>query len=98
MKQRARDTYVEANGLGAELSTGLDPTEYQRSAQYSLDGWGTSTGRTEIVLEEFLDAVAMQDHRPFCVLRLHPKNDISQFTAYLPEFDQVSQRERGLEV
>jgi hypothetical protein len=84
--------------FAAELSTGLDPDDYVRSDGYTLTGRGDSVGRTEIVLEEFLDAVALQEPRPYCVLRLHPKNDPAQFTPYIPEFQQVSQKEQALEM
>jgi hypothetical protein len=84
--------------FAAELSTGLDPREWRRSAEYTLTGRGHSAGRTEIVMEEFLDAVGRLPERPFCVLRLHPKNELQQFKAYLTEFDQVSQAEYPLEV
>lgn len=74
----------------AEISTGLDPREYQRSAAYTLHGYGTSTGRTAVVLEEFLEAVKVLHPRPYLVLRLHPKNTLREFTPYLPAFDAVS--------
>ena len=84
--------------FAAELSTGLDPADYRRGQAYTLDGRGESAGRTEIVMEEFLDAASLLTPRPYCVLRLHPKNDVVQFAAYIPEFQQVSQDEPALEV
>lgn len=84
--------------FAAELSTGLDAAEYRRSGSYTLDGRGESSGRTQVVIEEFLDAVAGIDPRPYCVLRLHPKNAADEFAAYLTDFQQVSQAEPALEM
>jgi hypothetical protein len=74
----------------AEVSTGLNPSQYQRSSAYTLTGRGTSPERTAVVLEEFLDAMALLSPRPYLVLRLHPKNTPDEFAAYLPAFDLVS--------
>jgi hypothetical protein len=82
----------------AEVSTGLNPGQYRCSEQYTLPGRGGSSGRTEIVLEEFLDAVSFIKPRPYLVLRLHPKNIIDEFTAYLQEFDAVSSGGNPLEL
>lgn len=84
--------------FAADLSTGLDPADYRRSAEYTLAGRGGSDGRTEIVLEEFLDAVAPYRDRLHCVMRLHPKHDLAALQEYAGEFDQVSQAEPSLEV
>ncbi len=74
----------------SEVSTGLNEAQYRRSADYTLTGRGKSEGRTEIVIEEFLDAVRLMKQRPTLVLRLHPKNTSEEFSGYLREFDQVS--------
>ena len=84
--------------FAADLSTGLDPADYRRSAQYTLTGRGESTGRTEVVLEEFLDALSPYRDRTHCVMRLHPKHDVAELQAYIAEFDQVSQTEPSLDV
>lgn len=84
--------------FAAEPSTGLDPSEYRQSSAYQLEGRGQSRDRTEIVLEEFLDALTGTDPRPYIVLRLHPKNRASEFDAYLSEIDQVSQDEPALDL
>jgi hypothetical protein len=77
----------------AELSNGLVPSEFERSAEYSLTGTGSSRGRTEIVIEELL--LALQPVRPsiYLVLRLHPKNETADFSSYRPAFDAVSKTE-----
>lgn len=82
----------------AEVSTGLSPQQFQRSAEYTLTGWGTSTGRTEIVLEELLDAVELVKPKPYFVLRLHPKNTLDEFRAYLDKLDLVSKGVSPLEL
>lgn len=84
--------------FAADLSTGLDPAEFRRSPAYTLTGRGESTGRTEVVLEEFLDAVPPYRERVHCVLRLHPKHHLAELRDYAREFDQVSQAEPSLDV
>lgn len=75
----------------AEVSTGLNPEQYRRSAEYTLSGTGQSDRRTDIVIEELLLAVESLSERPFLVLRLHPKNTVGEFSAYLDAFDAFSQ-------
>lgn len=84
--------------LVSELSSGLDPSQYRKSASYTLVGRGCAVGRTEIVMEEFLDAAADLNPKPWKVLRLHPKNTETEFVAYMGEFDQVSRAESSLEL
>ncbi len=76
--------------FAAEISSGLDPTQYRKRPEYTLSGRGTSQARTEIVLEEFLDAVAGIRPRPYLVLRLHPKNEPGELDGYRTAFDHVS--------
>ncbi len=57
--------------------------------EYTLTGRGTSTGRTEILFEEFLDAIQAVTPRPYLVLRPHPKNTPDDYVAYLSGFDLV---------
>ena len=74
----------------AELSDGLDPKQFRRHEGYTLVGRGSSDKRTDVVLEEVLDAVNRIAPRPYFVLRLHPKNGLQEFTAYKNEIDYVS--------
>ena len=74
----------------AEVSTGLEPMQFQRSSKYSLHGTGQSNARTDVVLEEFLLAAAQISPAPYLVLRLHPKNTHEEFAAYEADFDLVS--------
>lgn len=78
----------------SEVSTGLAPEQYQRSPEYTLVGRGASNGRTEIVVEEILNAieqlVAEGLPRPYMVLRLHPKETVLDLGNLLNSFDEVS--------
>lgn len=76
--------------FASEISTGLDPDQYRRSPAYTLTGNGRSQGRTEIVLDEFLEAAAGLSPKPWMVLRLHPKQGPEEIQAYLAAFDAVS--------
>jgi hypothetical protein len=84
--------------FAAEVSGGLDPQQFQRTSEYLLTGGGDSCGRTEIVIEEFLRALAPLRDRTFLVLRLHPKNTPSDFSPYLTAFDAVSKMEPSIEL
>lgn len=74
----------------AERSDGIDPSEFRRSSEYTLHGRGGSDLRTDIVIEEFLNATAGLEPSPYRVLRLHPKNNSDEFTRFELEFDSVS--------
>jgi hypothetical protein len=76
--------------FAAEVSTGLNPGQYRRSSEYTLKGVPESIGRTEVVLDEFIRAVVTLSQRPYLVLRLHPKNEVSEFQRYLKAFDHLS--------
>ncbi len=82
----------------SELSTGLCPEQFRRSPAYTLKGRGERDGRTEIVLEEFLDALAESSKPVYRVLRLHPKNTRAELVPYLKEFDLVSDSGSPLEL
>ena len=78
----------------SEISTGLDPMQYRRSSEYTLTGRGSADGRTEIVLEELLDALAAvfseTEPAPYLVLRRHPKERETELTEYGGSFDAIS--------
>ena len=82
----------------AERSGGLAAERMVRGPGYSLMGRGGDARRTNIVLEEVLDAVATLSPRPCFVLRLHPKNDPQEFAAYGAEIDLVSRDGSALEL
>ena len=83
----------------SELSTGFDAAQFQRSSEYTLTGRGQRSGRTEIVLEEVIDAVrACRDQNLYLVLRLHPKNTRAELGSLVDEVDHVSEGGMALEV
>jgi hypothetical protein len=84
--------------FAAERSTGLDPAEHRRSADYTLQGRGASVGRTEIVAEEVLDALADVAPSARTVLRLHPKNEPGDLGDLAAEFDVVSATGSSIDV
>ncbi len=75
----------------AELSSGLDEAMFRRSPDYTLHGRGISERRTDIVLEEVIDALAGLTPEPALVLRLHPKTRPADFCRYLVEIAAVSE-------
>lgn len=83
--------------FAAEISGGMDTSEFARSDGYTLTGSGAS-GRTEIVIEEFLSAVAPRRQELHLVLRLHPKQANAELSGYRGAFDAVSQTGLSLEV
>lgn len=82
----------------SEISTGLNHDQYQRSSNYTINGKSTSTGRTEIVIDEFLECVAELPFSPYLVLRLHPKQQSKDLLEYVQHFNFVSSAEPALEV
>lgn len=83
--------------FAAEISGGLGHN-FHRSPDYTLEGRGGRDGRTDIVLEEFLDAVDLLKIKPYLVLRLHPKNTLEELAPYLPGFQKISRSEPPLEL
>lgn len=82
----------------SERSDGLDEQVYVRSPIYTLEGWGGSDRRTNIVLEEFLDAAQAMDVPPYLVLRLHPQDDLEVYAPYMEHIDYVSQGGSAVEL
>lgn len=73
-----------------ETSDGLDPAEFRRNDDYLLRGRGAHDGRTEICLEETIDALAAATPDASLVLRLHPKNETAAFRPYAGEVAAIS--------
>jgi hypothetical protein len=67
-------------------------------SEYTLQGRGNCTDRTEIVIEEFLDAVQTLPQRPYLVLRLHPKDGTDDFRAYAADFNHIDHASSPLEL
>lgn len=57
-----------------------------------------SIGRTEIVLDLFLDEVERFTPRPHLVLRIHPKDLVTDYANYRNRFDDISRHNSPLEV
>lgn len=76
----------------SELSDGVNPQQYHRMPEYTLRGRGDVDGRTEIVLEEVLDALALVPRKPRLIVRLHPKSTQAEFEAWSSEIDGFSER------
>lgn len=68
------------------------------SHEYTLTGWGSSRGRTEIILEEFLTVVQSLSPRPYLILRPHPKDAPDDYRDYLKYFDCVDTKSSPLEL
>ena len=66
--------------------------------EYTMQGRGRSTGRTEIIIEELLGAVQTLPRRPYLVLRLHPKDQADDFQAYAAEFNHIDRASPPLEL
>jgi len=66
--------------------------------EYTFIGRERSNGRTEIILEEFLDAIKMISPCPYLVLRLHPKDRLADYITYVDEFDYISSGGSPLEL
>lgn len=84
--------------FGTEGSVRVKSQPPQCLAEYALTGRGTSIGRTEIVLEEFLSAIELVESRPYLMLRLHPKDTRDDYKTYLDEFDFISSGGSPLEL
>lgn len=82
----------------SELSDGgFEPEQFRRSSDYTLSGWGGSDARTDIVIEEFLDAIEASGVDPFLILRFHPRETDGAKPARASHFDVVSRAEPPLE-
>lgn len=65
----------------SEVSDGLDPQDFRRNAEYTLQGRGGRDDRTGIVFETLVDAAAALRPRPHIVVRLHPKETTADWAA-----------------
>ncbi|MDG2269367.1 MAG: hypothetical protein P8M28_02995, partial [Alphaproteobacteria bacterium] len=81
-----------------EGSDGVGMDIKRRSSDYTLTGKGVSERRTEIVLEEFLDAVDTLDCTPYLVFRAHPKDPASNYAPYMDRFDATSEGGKPLQL
>jgi len=84
--------------FATDCSARLSRLQTNSLSDYTLVGRKTGRGRTEVVLEEFLDAVQLVRPRPYLVLRLHPKDISEDYMSYLEEFDLVSSGDSPFEL
>jgi hypothetical protein len=82
--------------FATEGSARVSPPPEGYPEDYTLNGRGP--GRTEVVLENFLEAVSLVDPRPYVVLRLHPKDEMHDYASYLGAVDFVSHGGSALEL
>ena len=84
--------------FAAEGSARVLAAPRERMATYSFLGRGNLSGRTEIALEELLDALPAVPPRPYVVLRAHPKDHCEDYAAYADEIDVISAGGDPLEI
>jgi hypothetical protein len=59
-------------------------------SDFGFQGRGLDRGRTRVILEEVLDAVAGLDERPYLVFRAHPTEPVEPYAEYGVEIDRIS--------
>jgi hypothetical protein len=74
----------------SEASSRLDPLIPEIRRDLTFTGRGGANGRSEIILEELLDALDTREDRPYIVLRAHPKDSPDDYDCYRHELDLVS--------
>jgi hypothetical protein len=75
----------------SELSDGLVKSNYLYSEDYTMQGWGDSKERTEIVFQELVSILREIKSKPILVLRLHPKEDEHYYRKYSDDIKLMSQ-------
>jgi hypothetical protein len=73
----------------------LLPEEFK---EYTFSKVGAVVGRTEIILEEFLDSINILRNRPYIVLRAHPKDADNDYDRYQEEVELISRDGSPLEM
>ncbi|MFH1873158.1 MAG: hypothetical protein ABIK82_14980 [Pseudomonadota bacterium] len=68
------------------------------SGDYGFTGRGVDKGRTKIILEEVLDAVATLTEKPYVVFRAHPIEQVEDYAEYGNEIDRFSSGGSPLEL
>jgi hypothetical protein len=84
--------------FAAEISTGLNPDQYRATSEYTLQGRSGRGGRTDVVIEELLEAVDALPVRPYVVLRLHPKNREEEFGSYRSRLERLDRSSSPLDL
>lgn len=76
----------------AEPVIRLDPSLSLKSNQYTLSGTTGSTNRTDIVLQELIQAIKSQQIKANLIVRLHPKNNPNDI---YPLYEQMDSADAG---
>ena len=82
----------------AEISDGLDSGVFRRSPDYTLEGFGDSDARTDVVLQELIHALRKLPVPASLFVRLHPKNTEHEFSRYTEDLAGFSTGGAALEV
>jgi hypothetical protein len=76
--------------FATEISTSRGHATHTPLPDDTLTGYSGTPLRVHRVLEEFLAVIEEMAPRPYLILRLHPKTQAEEFSAYLGQFDLVS--------
>ena len=94
--------YLSTTKVKFKLLSEKDILEYLKSNEYTLHGRGRSRRRTEIVVEEVLDAVcevaSTKALAPYLILRRHPKETEQDLRELAQEFDYISTKGDPIEL
>jgi len=74
------------------------PESPKNCGHYTLKGRGQATGRTQIVLDEFIDTLPTGPSKPYLVFRIHPRSFAEDYKGYLNHFDFISSSEPAPDV
>lgn len=74
----------------AEIGYVVNPEGENWEKNLNFAGRDGTAPRCARILEEVLDALPVTDPAPWFILRLHPKNQATEFEAYSNEIDQFS--------
>ncbi len=103
---KTRQRFREIHNIGADkkivtiIGEHLNNNDVRMlpNERYLLSGRDDSFTRTEIVIDEILDAFSSCSFDPFRILRLHPKNSPEEYKKYKEEIDLFSYAEDPLEI
>jgi hypothetical protein len=102
MRKRLLPGLLKHQQVVVFLSEGSERLNYlsplPSPSEYTMQGRGKRMGRTEIIIEELIEAVQTLPQRPYLVLRLHPKDGTDDFNAYAADFDHIDQASPPLEL
>lgn len=60
-------------------------------ATEALRGWGETDDRTQVVLQETIDAIDGAESGVYYVVQVHPRDDMARFRAYADHVDDIRQ-------